>query len=63
MAELVRAHATYRFVVLDEEEERPRILVRHPSYIPCLKLVGSFLPKKKKDMAFQAEHAAVVQGQ
>ena len=29
MAELVRAHATYRFVVLDEEEERPRILVRH----------------------------------
>ena len=28
MAELARAHATYRFVVLDEEEERPRILVR-----------------------------------
>lgn len=26
--ELVRAHATYRFVVLDNEEERPRILVR-----------------------------------
>ena len=32
MAELVRAHATYRFVVLDEEEERARILVRS-SYI------------------------------
>jgi hypothetical protein len=28
MAELARAHAIYRFVVLDEEEERPRILVR-----------------------------------
>jgi hypothetical protein len=27
MSELVRAHATYRFVVLDEEEERPRILI------------------------------------
>ncbi|KAI0262536.1 HECT-like ubiquitin-conjugating enzyme-binding-domain-containing protein [Gloeopeniophorella convolvens] len=27
MAELARAHATYRFVVLDEEEERPRILM------------------------------------
>ncbi|KAH9060582.1 HECT-like ubiquitin-conjugating enzyme-binding-domain-containing protein [Lactarius vividus] len=27
MTELVRAHATYRFVVLDEEEERPRILI------------------------------------
>jgi hypothetical protein len=29
MAELARAHATYRFVILDEEEERPRILVRN----------------------------------
>ena len=28
MVELARAHATYRFVILDEEEERPRILVR-----------------------------------
>ncbi|KAI0049166.1 hypothetical protein FA95DRAFT_1538607 [Auriscalpium vulgare] len=27
MAELARAHATYRFVVVDEEEERPRLLV------------------------------------
>jgi hypothetical protein len=26
--ELVQAHATYRFVLLDEEEEKPRILVR-----------------------------------
>ncbi|EPQ52345.1 hypothetical protein GLOTRDRAFT_140695 [Gloeophyllum trabeum ATCC 11539] len=27
MMELVQAHATYRFVVLDEESERPRILI------------------------------------
>ena len=27
MNEYVRAHATYRFVILDDEEERPRILV------------------------------------
>ncbi|KAF8888545.1 HECT-like ubiquitin-conjugating enzyme-binding-domain-containing protein [Infundibulicybe gibba] len=27
MVEFVQAHATYRFVILDEEEERPRILV------------------------------------
>jgi hypothetical protein len=27
MAELARAHATYRFVILDEEEELPRILM------------------------------------
>ncbi|KAF5379250.1 hypothetical protein D9615_005936 [Tricholomella constricta] len=26
MTEFVRAHATYRFVILDEEDERPRIL-------------------------------------
>ena len=34
MAELARAHATYRFVVLDEEEERPRILVRASREVP-----------------------------
>ncbi|KAL5522612.1 hypothetical protein ACEPAG_8629 [Sanghuangporus baumii] len=27
MMEFVRAHATYRFVILDEEEERPRLLI------------------------------------
>lgn len=27
MNEFVQAHATYRFVILDEEEERPRLLV------------------------------------
>ncbi len=29
MNEFVHAHATYRFVIFDEEEERPRILVGH----------------------------------
>jgi hypothetical protein len=28
MMEFVQAHATYRFVILDEEDELPRILVR-----------------------------------
>ncbi|KAA1472522.1 hypothetical protein DENSPDRAFT_838816 [Dentipellis sp. KUC8613] len=27
MVELAQAHATYRFVILDEEEERPRLLI------------------------------------
>lgn len=30
MNEYVHAHATYRFVIADEEEERPRILVCFP---------------------------------
>lgn len=28
MLEHVQAHATYRFVLSDEEEEKPRLLVR-----------------------------------
>lgn len=28
MMEYVQAHATYRFYVVDEEEEKPRLLVR-----------------------------------
>jgi len=28
MMEYVQAHATYRFILHDDEEERPRILVR-----------------------------------
>jgi hypothetical protein len=31
MVELQQAHATYRFVIVDEEEERPRMLVRVPA--------------------------------
>jgi hypothetical protein len=29
MIELSQAHATYRFIVCDEEEEKPRLLVCH----------------------------------
>lgn len=32
MTEFVQAHATYRFVILDDEDERPRLLVS-PSII------------------------------
>jgi len=31
MMEFVQAHASYRFVIRDEEEEKPRILVRFSS--------------------------------
>lgn len=41
MLEHVSAHATYRFVISDEEEEKPRLLVRvilhyagHNSHMP-----------------------------
>lgn len=34
MNELVRAHATYRFILCDEEDEKPRLLV-------CLEHAGS----------------------
>lgn len=37
MTEFVQAHATYRFIILDEEEERPRLLVR----FSCACLEGS----------------------
>lgn len=30
MIEFVQAHATYRFVIFDEEDERPRMLVSVP---------------------------------
>ena len=35
MNEFVYAHATYRFVIFDEEEERPRILVCFPPTRLC----------------------------
>jgi hypothetical protein len=44
MAELVRAHATYRFVILDEEEERPRILVSAPRKKKINRLGFQFQP-------------------
>jgi ubiquitin-protein ligase E3 D len=38
MMEFVQAHATYRFVILDEEDELPRILVcpSTRSFVPIL---------------------------
>ena len=67
MAELARAHATYRFVVLDEEDERPRILVRasHAVHtrIPASLILPSALKKYSSiDVALQTEHASVLQG-
>ena len=35
MIELSQAHATYRFIVCDEEEEKPRLLVSHFSCSVC----------------------------
>ena len=41
MVELVQAHATHRFVILDEEEEVPRILVSRYSLATRLLLIIS----------------------
>ena len=38
MMEYVHAHATYRFILHDDEEERPRILVRRYSSQPAAKI-------------------------
>jgi hypothetical protein len=67
MTELARAHATYRFVVLDEEEELPRILVRAShglSTRPSISPIPFFAAPKQtnKDVALQAEHASVLPG-
>ncbi len=65
MVELARVYATYRFVILDEEEERPRILVR-ASPFPCGFCASfsfthpHFSPLQ--DVALQTEHASVLQG-
>lgn len=34
MTEYIHAHATYRFVIMDEEEEKPRILVSDATLTP-----------------------------
>jgi hypothetical protein len=36
MIEYVQAHATYRFVIFDEEDERPRLLVGIHSLPPSM---------------------------
>jgi hypothetical protein len=55
MMEFVQAHATYRFVILDEEEEKPRLLV-----CACRFLKRSFSHGHVEAMAVQAEHSFVV---
>ena len=64
MTELARAHATYRFVILDEEEERPRILVRNflVRSIRSFQLLTSLFPSSLQDVALQTEHASILQG-
>jgi hypothetical protein len=65
MAELARAHATYRFVILDEEEELPRILVR-TSHEVFTRISALLNPPSTKcltiDVALQTEYASVLQG-
>jgi hypothetical protein len=52
MMEYVQAHATYRFILHDDEEELPRILVRHCSSTPtagtsCLSQIWLFKPSMR----------------
>ena len=68
MAELARAHATYRFVILDEEEERPRILVRASRGV-FMQVLALLIPTPSVpnmcftiDVALQTEHATILQG-
>jgi hypothetical protein len=51
MMEFVHAHATYRFVISDEEEERPRLLVKR-FFRPLPRILADLFP----DMAVQTEH-------
>jgi len=53
--EYVHAHATYRFVLHDDEEERPRILVRC-----CSSRSHSQGLTPVVDLVIQAEHADCV---
>jgi hypothetical protein len=51
MMEFVHAHATYRFVISDEEDERPRLLVS------CiLNFANDCCSNLAQDMVVQAEH-------
>lgn len=56
MLEHVQAHATYRFVLSDEEDERPRLLVGlHLMVSRCRKLTGHRI-----GLAVQASDADIV---
>lgn len=52
MMEFVQAHATYRFVISDEEDERPRLLVSYIWIHPIATVVNSAVP----DMVVQAKY-------
>jgi ubiquitin-protein ligase E3 D len=71
MNEFVQAHATYRFVILDEEEERPRILVRalHPKLLKVFlyiniksRQIWLFKPNIKLAYTVPAQHALLKSG-
>lgn len=55
MNEFVQAHATYRFVILDDDEERPRILVSHPDCVQSTARLTTLV-----DLVIQAEYAALI---
>ena len=55
--EYVSAHATYRFIIRDEEEERGRILVSTTHW--CVELSKSVNPISQ-DLAIQTEHADII---
>jgi hypothetical protein len=58
MVELAHAHATYRFVILDEEEERPRILVRASrKFDPFVGPTDMF---QQIGVALQTKHAPII---
>jgi hypothetical protein len=63
MIELMRAHASYRFVIMDEEEEKPRLLVRAtfhllPHIFDCvLDQVWLFKPSMRLSYATTAQFA------
>jgi len=57
MMEFVHAHASYRFVIQDEEEERSRILVSNFYVLPmCLAVVL----KPAIDLVIQTPDSAVI---
>ena len=55
MTEFVQAHASYRFVIFDEEDERPRLLVSTISHA-----VSLLSPIQISDMAFQTQSTTFV---
>lgn len=50
MMEFVQAHATYRFVIIDEEDELPRILVCTST---CILVTTSVHPTQSTDLVIQ----------